>query len=108
MTAGVVYLKIPDSESLLALLVPRAREAVPTVQDINVFYRSVNEEFLRTPFFKKKKKNPLLSPSPFSMHFVCSGFVCWMLLGISNEIERNRSGSGAAGRWHPGRLHPAR
>lgn len=56
MTAGVVYLRIPDSESLLALLVPRAREAVPTAQDINAFYRSVNGEFLHTPFFAEKKK----------------------------------------------------
>lgn len=56
MTAGVVYLRIPDSESLLALLVLRAREAVPTAQDINAFYRSVNGEFLRAPFFKKKKE----------------------------------------------------
>lgn len=79
MTAGVVYLRIPDSESLLALLVLRAREAVPTAQDINAFYRSVNGEFLRAPFFKKKKKkgekkkgkkkerNPPLSPSPCTL-----------------------------------------
>lgn len=101
MTAGVVYLKIPDSESLLALLVPRALEAVPTLRDINVFYRSVNEEFLRTPFFKKKgekkKKNPLLSPSPLLPHFVCSGFVCGMLLGISNEKGKNCSHGGRGG-----------
>lgn len=83
MTAGVVYLKIPDSESLLALLVPRAREAVPTVQDINVFYRSVNEEFLRTPFFKKKKKilfSPL-PPSPCTLFAVAlSAGCCWAFL----------------------------
>lgn len=96
MTAGVVYLKIPDSESLLALLVPRASEAVPTLWDINVFYRSVREEFLRTPFFRKKEKTPLLSPSPFSPHFVCSGFVCGMLLGISNEKGKN-GGAGVLG-----------
>lgn len=59
--------------------------------DINVFYRSVNEEFLCTPFFGKKKgKNPLLPPSPFSPHFVCRGFVCRVLPGIPNEPGRNR------------------
>ncbi|XP_061317946.1 syntaxin-8 isoform X5 [Pezoporus flaviventris] len=79
MTAGVVYLKIPDSESLPALLVPRALEAVPTLGDINVFYRSVNEEFLRTPFFQKKrrkrKKNPLLSLPPF-LPTLCLQWLC--------------------------------
>lgn len=77
MTAGVVYLRIPDSESLLALLVPRAREAVPTAQDINAFYRSVNGEFLHTPFFaekKKIKKKFLLSPLPPAL--CLQSFVC--------------------------------
>lgn len=103
MTAGVVYLRIPDSESLLALLVLRAREAVPTAQDINAFYRSVNGEFLRAPFFKKKKKREkkrrekkkeiLLSPLPPAL--CLQSFVCCVLPGIANEqggIAR-RSGS---------------
>lgn len=102
MTAGVVYLRIPDSESLLALLVLRAREAVPTAQDINAFYRSVNGEFLRAPFFKKKKKGEkkkgkkkeiLLSPLPPAL--CLQSFVCCVLPGIANEqggIAR-RSGS---------------
>lgn len=83
MTAGVVYLRIPDSESLLALLVPRAREAVPTAQDINAFYRSVNGEFLHTPFFAEKKKNkkkiPPLSPSP------CTLFAELCLLSVAGH-----------------------
>lgn len=83
MTAGVVYLKIPDSESLLALLVPRAREAVPTVQDINVFYRSVNEEFLRTPFFKKKKKKSSSLPFPL-LHALCLQWLC--LLDVAGHF----------------------
>lgn len=82
MTAGVVYLKIPDSESLLALLVPRAREAVPTVQDINVFCRSVNEEFLCTPFFKKKKKSSSL-PFPL-LHALCLQWLC--LLDVAGHF----------------------
>lgn len=102
MTAGVVYLKIPDSESLPALLVPRALEAVPTLGDINVFSRSVNEEFLCTPFFKKKKREEekkILFPPfpPSSPHFVCSGFVCGMLLGIPNEQGRNCDGGRGGG-----------
>lgn len=48
-SAGV-YLKIPDFESLLALLAAQVFQAVPTVSDINVFERSVNEEFLCTFF----------------------------------------------------------
>lgn len=75
MTAGVVYLKIPDSESLLALLVPRASEAVPTLWDINVFYRSVREEFLRTPFFRKKEKNPSSVPFPL-LPALCLQWLC--------------------------------
>lgn len=74
---------------------------MPTLWDINVFYRSVNEEFLRTPFFRKKKekKKILFSPlPPFSPHFVCSAFVCGVLLGISNEKGKNRgAGVGAVG-----------
>ena len=53
-SAGV-YLKIPDFESLLALFAAQVFQAVPTASDINVFERSVNEEFLCTffsPFFK--------------------------------------------------------
>lgn len=53
----------------------------------------MNEEFLCTPFFgKKREKIPFspLPPSPFSPHFVCRGFVCGVLLGIPNEPGRNR------------------
>lgn len=46
-SAGV-YLKIPDCESLLALFAAQVFQAVPTASDINVFERSVNEEFLCT------------------------------------------------------------
>lgn len=102
MTAGVVYLKIPDSESLLALLVPRALEAVPTLRDINVFYRSVNEEFLRTPFFKKKgekKKKILFSPlPPFSRTLFAVALsvgCCWAFLMRRGRIAA--MGAGAVG-----------
>lgn len=67
-SAGV-YLKIPDFESLLALFAAQVFQAVPTASDINVFERSVNEEFLCTFF------SPFLIFfffSPFAIHFVCS------------------------------------
>lgn len=102
MTAGVVYLRIPDSESLLALLVLRAREAVPTAQDINAFYRSVNGEFLRAPFFKKKKKGrkkerkkkKKSSSLPFPLHFVCRALsaACCRALLMSREALRGAPG----------------
>lgn len=62
------YLKIPDFESLLALFAAQVFQAVPTASDINVFERSVNEEFLCT-FFSLFL---IFFFSPFAIHFVWS------------------------------------
>ena len=79
------YLKIPDFESLLALFAAQVFQAVPTASDINVFERSVNEEFLCT-FFSLFLIFFFL-PLPYTLFGVF--FVCQTLPGISNEEAKN-------------------
>lgn len=108
-SAGV-YLKIPDFESLLALFAAQVFQAVPTASDINVFERSVNEEFLCTFFFPFLIFFFFFLPLPYTLFVVF--FVCQTLPGISNEEAKNcrrkKARGGGGGGCGVGRRKQAR
>lgn len=83
-------MKIPDSESLLALFAAQARRAVPTVSDINVFQRSVTGEFLRTLLLFN-----FFSPFPYTLFVVSlSARRCWAFLMRKQRIAGGKRQKG--------------